>query len=39
MTTLATAMIEERLRGILGNEGLFLSTQEMAPFLVDHREL
>src|ERR1700722_20355492 len=39
MTELAVAKIEERLLGILGREGLMLGAQEMAPFLIDHREL
>ena len=39
MTELATPMIEERLLDILGREGLMLGADEMAPFLVDHREL
>jgi FAD/FMN-containing dehydrogenase len=39
MTTLAAPKIEERLLAILGNEGLMLSAEAMAPFLVDHREL
>jgi D-lactate dehydrogenase (cytochrome) len=39
MTTLAVSKIEERLMGILGREGLVRGAQEMAPFLVDHRQL
>jgi FAD/FMN-containing dehydrogenase len=39
MQELATPMIEERLLDILGREGLMLGAAEMAPFLVDHREL
>jgi FAD/FMN-containing dehydrogenase len=39
MTTLAAAKIEERLLAILGNAGLMLSAADMAPFLVDHRDL
>ena len=39
MTTLAVPKIEERLLGILGREGVMLAAAEMAPFLVDHRQL
>jgi FAD/FMN-containing dehydrogenase len=39
MTTLAVSEIEERLIGILGREGLMLAAADMAPFLVDHRQL
>jgi FAD/FMN-containing dehydrogenase len=39
MTQLAVAKIQERLRAILGREGLMLSPEAMAPYLVDHRQL
>jgi FAD/FMN-containing dehydrogenase len=39
MTQLAVPKIEERLLDILGREGLMLSAAQMAPFLVDHRQL
>jgi FAD/FMN-containing dehydrogenase len=39
MTTPAVPKMEESLLGILGREGLISSAAEMAPFLVDHREL
>jgi FAD/FMN-containing dehydrogenase len=39
MSELAVPKIEERLIDILGREGLILSPEEMAPFLVDHRQL
>jgi FAD/FMN-containing dehydrogenase len=39
MTQLAVAKIQERLLGILGREGLMLSPEAMAPYLVDHRQL
>jgi FAD/FMN-containing dehydrogenase len=39
MTQLAVAKIQERLIAILGREGLMLSPEAMAPYLVDHRQL
>ena len=39
MTQLAVAKIQERLLAILGREGLMLSPEAMAPYLVDHRQL
>ena len=39
MTQLAVAKIQERLIAVLGREGLMLSPEAMAPYLVDHRQL
>jgi D-lactate dehydrogenase (cytochrome) len=39
MTQLADPQIEERLLEILGRDAVRLAPDEMAPFLVDHREL
>jgi FAD/FMN-containing dehydrogenase len=39
MTTLARPQIEESLTELLGRENLLLAAADIAPFLVDHREL